>query len=31
MQYILFDTGYATGIDNESIDADLAKAYTNDF
>ncbi|MEH1848887.1 MAG: hypothetical protein V7L25_28950 [Nostoc sp.] len=23
--------GYATGIDNESIDADLAKAYANDF
>ena len=22
--------GYATGIDNESIDADLAKAYAND-
>lgn len=22
---------YATGIDNESIDADLAKAYANDF
>jgi hypothetical protein len=23
--------GYATGIDNEGIDADLAKAYANDF
>lgn len=23
--------GYATGIDNESIDADLAKDYANDF
>ncbi|MEH2423181.1 MAG: PIN domain-containing protein [Nostoc sp.] len=23
--------GYSTGIDNESIDADLAKAYANDF
>ncbi|MBH8564727.1 hypothetical protein I8748_21505 [Nostoc sp. CENA67] len=23
--------GYPTGIDNESIDADLAKAYANDF
>jgi len=23
--------GYATGIDNESIDADLARAYANDF
>lgn len=23
--------GYATGIDNESIDADLAKAYANEF
>ncbi|MCC5615469.1 hypothetical protein LC605_10390 [Nostoc sp. CHAB 5836] len=23
--------GYLTGIDNESIDADLAKAYANDF
>ncbi len=23
--------GYPTGIDNESIDADLAKAYANEF
>jgi hypothetical protein len=23
--------GYATGIDNESIDADLARAYANEF
>ena len=23
--------GYATGADNESIDADLAKVYANDF
>ncbi|HAA33651.1 MAG TPA: hypothetical protein DCE56_45380 [Cyanobacteria bacterium UBA8553] len=23
--------GYATGIENESIDADLAKAYSNEF
>ncbi|NJL22847.1 MAG: hypothetical protein HC895_21750 [Leptolyngbyaceae cyanobacterium SM1_3_5] len=23
--------GYATGIDNESIDADLAKAYANEY
>lgn len=23
--------GYATGADNESIDADLAKAYANDY
>ena len=23
--------GHATGIDNESIDADLAKVYTDDF
>ncbi|PSB29173.1 hypothetical protein [Chlorogloea sp. CCALA 695] len=23
--------GYATGIDNASIDADLARAYTNDY
>ncbi|MBP5976849.1 hypothetical protein HW132_30035 [Brasilonema sp. CT11] len=23
--------GYATGIDNEGIDADLARAYANDF
>ena len=23
--------GYPTGIDNESIDADLARAYANDF
>ena len=23
--------GYATGIDNESIDADLAKAYSDDW
>lgn len=23
--------GYATGTDNESIDADLAKTYANDF
>lgn len=23
--------GYATGVDNESIDADLARAYANDF
>lgn len=24
------DLGYATGIDNENIDADLAKAYANE-
>lgn len=23
--------GYATGVDNEGIDADLARAYANDF
>ncbi|YAF97897.1 MAG: hypothetical protein AB3A66_09685 [Nodularia sp. CChRGM 3473] len=23
--------GYATGLDNKSIDADMAKAYDNDF
>ena len=26
-----FSFGYATGADNESIDADLAKAYANKF
>jgi hypothetical protein len=23
--------GYATGVDNESIDADLARAYANEY
>ncbi|PZU93190.1 MAG: hypothetical protein DCE90_16790 [Pseudanabaena sp.] len=27
----VINLGYATGVDNESIDADLAKAYANDF
>jgi predicted transcriptional regulator len=27
----IIDLGYATGIDNESIDADLAKVYANEF
>jgi hypothetical protein len=27
----VINLGYATGIDNESIDADLAKAYANEF